>query len=106
MADLKGLLQRAKSDSEEIDRTAKTIGKTKTAVEKLKKDGFAAIDAYVENFPDMTTAKIDANAKTVTKLTEQLGDASLSLQKKVEDSKATLDQLRKSKEGGIAMMKL
>jgi hypothetical protein len=102
MADLKALLQRAKSDSEEIDRTVKTIGKTKSAIEKLKKEGFAAIDAYVETFPDMTTSRIDANAKTITKLTGQLGDASLSLQKKVEDSKATLDQLRKAKEGGFS----
>lgn len=102
MADLKGLLQRAKSDSEEIDRTVKTIGKTKKAIEKLKKEGYSAIDAYVETFPDMTTSRIDANAKTITKLTTQLGDASLSLQKKVEDSKATLDQLRKSKEGGFS----
>ena len=102
MADLKGLLQRAKSDSDEIDRTAKTIGKTRAAIDKLKKEGFAAIDSYFEAFPDMTTTNIDANAKTVTKLTEQLGNASISLQKKVEDTRATLDQLRKSKGTGFS----
>ena len=101
MADLKGMLRRAKADTLDIQTNAKNIHRTKEQLERIVSDGRTAARDFAEGYPDTTTLAMDEAETKLEKLTAKLESGSIALQQKIEKSKETLEKVKLASENNF-----
>lgn len=101
MADLKSILKTARQNAADAKTYIANLGQVREKINSFNTDGNAAIDDFIDKYPDALTTAMEDNNTDMNKYTKEIVDTSIRLQKQVESAKSTLALLSGSVDGGF-----
>jgi hypothetical protein len=100
MADLKSILKTARQNAADAKMFLANLSQVRDKINDFDTKGKAAIESFIDDYPDALTGAMEDNNTKMTEHTKQIVDYSIGLQRQVESAKSTLALITASADGG------